>query len=124
MTRSYNYLLKLEQRFYPKPWDFDEVPRYLRWDVSKMITRFVFFNSRISAGISGASLEFEDFKSLEIANVIRGREVICSILHQMHSADVNGQESKKANERMSDMDGQVTWEHQNIMKELIKRYLI
>ena len=122
MTRSYDYLLKLEQRFYPKPWDFE--PRYLRWDVSKMITRFVFFNSSISSGIPGASLEFEHFKSLEISNVIRGREVIYSILHQIHSADVNGQESKRANELMSEMDSQVTWEHQNIMEQWIKRYLI
>ena len=88
-----------------------------------MIARFIFFKSRISSGIPGASLEFEDFKSLEIANALRGLEVIYSIPHQMRSADGNGQESKRANEFMVQMDSQVTWEHEDNMKQLIKRYL-
>ena len=45
-----------------------------------MIERFIFFNSRISSGMAGASLEFEDFKSLEIANAIRGLEVMYGVL--------------------------------------------
>ena len=44
-----------------------------------MIERFIFFNSRISSGMTGASLEFEDFKSLEIANAIRGLEVMYGV---------------------------------------------
>jgi len=89
-----------------------------------MIARFISFNSRISSGIPGASLEFEDFKSLEIANAIRGLEVIYSIRHQIHSADVNGQESKRANALMVQMGHQVTGEHEDNMKQLIQRYLI
>jgi hypothetical protein len=50
------------------------------WDISEMITHFQFFNSRISSGIPGASLEFEDFISLKSAKVIRGIEVIYTFL--------------------------------------------
>ena len=89
-----------------------------------MIKRFIFFNSRISSGMAGAALEFEDFKSLEIANAIRGLEVMYGVPHQIRSADVSGQESKKANELMVQMGGQVTKEHEDNLKRLITRYLI
>ena len=74
--------------------------------------------------MAGASLEFEDFKSLEIANAIRGLEVMYGVPHQIRSADVSGQESKKANELMVQMGGQVTEEHEDNLKRLIARYLI
>ncbi|EDR07646.1 uncharacterized protein LACBIDRAFT_327520 [Laccaria bicolor S238N-H82] len=72
-----------------------------------MVARFIFFNSRISSGIPDASLEFEDFKSLEIANVIRGHE-----------------ESNRANALILRMGVQVMEEHNDNMKQLLKRYLI
>jgi hypothetical protein len=89
-----------------------------------MTARFLVYNSRISSGIPGASLEFEDFKSLEMSNAIRGLEVIYSIRHQIHSTDVKGQTSKRANELMVQMGNQVTEEHEDNMMQLIKRYLI
>lgn len=60
------------QRFYHN--NHCRRPRYLTWDINKMITSFLLFNSRISSGILGASLEFENFISLESANVIRVNE--------------------------------------------------
>ena len=69
-------MLKPDQKSYPTSQDYYQRPRYLTWDISKMITPFLFFKSRISSGIPGASLEFEDFISRENANVIRGVEVI------------------------------------------------
>ncbi|EDR04428.1 uncharacterized protein LACBIDRAFT_304475 [Laccaria bicolor S238N-H82] len=58
-------------RFYPNGLDYDKEPSYLRLDISKMTLHF---NMGISSGIPGASLEFEEFKSLKIANTIRGFE--------------------------------------------------
>ncbi|EDR04449.1 uncharacterized protein LACBIDRAFT_304516 [Laccaria bicolor S238N-H82] len=95
----------LSSRFYPNIWNYDEEPRYLSWDIRDMTAHFVFFNSRISSGMEGASLEFEGFKSLEIANAIRGLK-----------------ESKRANELMVQMGNQVTEEHEDNMKHLIKRH--
>ena len=69
-------MLKLDQRFYPNNEDYYRRPRYLTWDISKMITPFLFFKSRISSGIPGASQEFDDFIFRENANVLRGIEVI------------------------------------------------
>ena len=48
----------------------------MTWDISKMITPILFFKSRISSGIPGASQEFDDFIFRENANVLRGIEVI------------------------------------------------
>ena len=69
-------MLKLDQRFYPNNEDYYRRPRYLKWDISKMITPILFFKSRISSGIPGASQEFDDFIFRENANVLRGIEVI------------------------------------------------
>ena len=69
-------MLKLDQRFYPNLQDYYQRPRYLTWDINKMITPFLYYNSRTSSDIPGASLEFENFISQESANVIRGIEVI------------------------------------------------
>ncbi|EDR04452.1 uncharacterized protein LACBIDRAFT_304521 [Laccaria bicolor S238N-H82] len=94
-----------DQTFYSNMEDYYRRPRYLRWDISKMVNHFRFFSSRISSGIASASLEFENFLSLKSDNVIRGIE-----------------ESERANAMMVQMSRRLKKEHQDNIMQLLKRH--